>query len=392
MKFSLIEELTINYPIITNPLFKNNLVKDTLYWFLINSNKAKNIIKDIKFDILDENYAKFNFIVNYKNKDQLLNFEIINNNIKYNMIEEISNKIININSPKDFFENLINLITQENINYNSTKTEILEKYNINKLKDDALNIVKEKFDHNTGQCHIMINIISREYEYYLLNKDSLDYTINITNLFNWNVKYKNFNFEIILTPDIHPLIAPIINFGKIYINSIFLLNIIKHPYIINWNPYHSVFILIKNIIQIIKNYETYIDNMKIIDNITELTIIDILNEEYNFILNTLIKIKTNLKVNTFEGVNLYQNTILEENKSFINNIDIMIRMAFIVEPESEKFKIFKQKCLETNMIYINKLINYNNASQDKDFLQELLNSDQISKELRETITIFLIHI
>jgi hypothetical protein len=67
-------------------------------------------------------------------------------------------------------------------------------------------------------------------------------------------------------------------------------------------------------------------------------------------------------------------------------------MAFIVEPESEKFKIFKQKCLETNMIYINKLINYNNASQDKDFLQELLNSDQISKELRETITIFLIHI
>jgi len=405
MKFSLIEELIIKYPNITNPLFKNNVVKDTLYWNIINSNKVKNIIKDIKFDFLSENYAKFNFVVNYKNKDEILNFEIIDNNIKYNIKDEISNKINNSNSPKEFFENIINIIQQENIIYNANiktilleKTQILEQYNINKLKDDAINFVKENIDNNTiGQCHIMINIISREYEFYLLNKDSLDFTINITNLFHWNITYNNFNFELILIPNIHPLLPPIINFGKIYINSIFLLNIIKHPYITNWNPYHSIFILIKNIIQIIKNYETYIkDNMKSLDinNISELSNIGIVNEEYNFILNAIIKSKINMEFINKEKeviakINLYQNTISEEHKSFINNIDIMIRMAFIVKSDNEKYKIFKQKCLEINMMYLNKLTEYNNASQDKNFLQELLNSDQISKELRETIEIFL---
>jgi len=268
MLFSSIDEFEILYPTINNPLFKSRFVKEILYWHItyIHQNSP---IKNFNFEIITDIYIKFNITIIFKGKEEILKFEIKDNNILFDIIPEIRQFIDlkYIISVKGFIQHILYIITKENQNYmqdiqkqNIEKQKILDEHKIYiaKLKDEALDFVKLNVSDHNSQSHIMINILAKEYEFYLLHKNELDYEIKLKKLLNWVINYKNFSFELLILPTIHPIMPPIINFGKIYCDASLLIKIIEHPYIQNWNPYHSLFILVKNIILVIYNGTQYI--------------------------------------------------------------------------------------------------------------------------------------
>jgi hypothetical protein len=259
---------------------------------------------------------------------------------------------------------------------NSHKAEIC------KLRDNALNFIKQNLTNDMGQGHVMINIVSAEYEYYLINQKNLDFQIQLPDLFNWTITYKNICIELVLIPNVHPLMVPIIEFKKMYIDKKLLLHIINQPYIQKWNPNHSIISLIKNIIQIIKNYENYTSSQNIITSgIIEHTEID------NFIINVLIKSKNFFDVDDIP--NIYDNIFIEDKVSPHEKVNMMIAMSFNYNPQNEKYLAQQNTCKKINMMYFSRILGFDLSSINSDLIKIIYNSDYVTDSIKQKLSQYL---
>jgi hypothetical protein len=404
MKFELIDEFKIEYPKIE---IINNFYKSIVYWLTkqLYSNINFNFIKNIQIDNLTQDKCHIKLIFTYKQNTESIKIHIDNNNINYETFEEFHQLIEkthqNITNHIDFLNMVINVIDEQNKSYQNELqrakiTKIMEERNasqniireqqeiinfhkaeICKLRDNALNFIKQNLTEDMGQGHVMINIVSSEYEYYLINQKNLDFKIELVDLFNWTVKYKDISFDLILIPNIHPLMVPIIEFKNMYDDKSLILHIINQPYIQKWNQFHSIVSLIKNIIQIIKNYENFTSSQNITPVIVQSSDIN------NFIINILIKMKQPLIIEDIP--NIYDNIFIEDKRSPYEKINMMIAMSFNFSPNHEKYISQKNTCKNINIIYFSNILKYDLTQINSDLINLIYNSNYITEPIKEKL-------
>jgi hypothetical protein len=247
---------------------------------------------------------------------------------------------------------------------------------INYLRDQGLDFIKHNVNAEGSNQQLVVNVLTKEYETFLLNKDKYDFQILVTNLFNWTIKYKNIEFELVMIPYVHPGQSPIINFVRIYHDITFLMKLIEQPYIVKWNPFHTILTLIKNIIQIIKNFENYLIANNQTVNIEPMT------EEGNYSLNILMKTKKYLNS---EDINIYDNIILEDKETYNNTITMMIKMIYSYQPNTDKYHIQQQQIKNVNMMYFNRLKDFDINTFDPWLLEIIYDSEYATQDIKKLI-------
>jgi hypothetical protein len=378
MKFSLIPDIKFEYPEINiNDIF----VKYFMFYYI---NKKINYITNINIEINNPNFCKFTIKFNLCGKESFITFEMSESNIHYITCEQIDENIkkLSYNTHNELFDHVFNYINQENQSYkqlilnNSDQSQYVDpdRAKIFKLKEDAMKFINNNMHKDSvGQTHLLVNLLTYEFEYYQKNKNNFKFTLEVDNLFHWDFKYNNIEFEFVMVPSVHPLIPPIIDFKKIYQDHSLLMALVTQPYIIRWNSYHSILRLAENFVSIIQNYEKS-HNEEIVEVL----------DEANFMLNTFIKMK---RFPSFEQIdNIYENIYIEDHKSGIDQkINIVVNMIYNENSSSERYKSQIETCNSINLMYFNRLSELKIELIDKVVLELISNIPNINNNLKEKI-------
>jgi hypothetical protein len=371
MKFSLINDFTIEYPELK---INNIFIKYFMFYYINNIHKLKFIL-DLNIIHNDDTTCKFILTLEYAGKHEKLELEITDSHIHYITSDILNNilKDISYQTHTDFFDKLSDHINSKNQKSIQLKNEEnnLNKPILQKLKEDALHFIKTNMVDNLGHGHLLINMLISEYDYYLKNKDRYKFSLEIDNLFHWFFKYNNIEFELILVPSIHPMIPPIIDIKKIYHDQFLMIKLIEQPYIVKWNGYHSVLRLAYNFVTIIQNYEVLNPNKEIVN----------ISDETNFIINTFVKTKNYPQ--SHDEPNIYSNIFIEDLESGIDKRNTIIVNMTCNNPS--KYKAYSDLCKMVNLMYFNRLLDLNIDNIDKFVLNILYNIPDINKNLKDKI-------
>lgn len=301
-----------DFEIILNNRNYNNKISDLISWETNNFNQN---IKIINFtnNILD---------IKIKNKFNCeIDFEKLTYNCNNNDLENLIQKSMNENIIL-FLDNLLLLLDNNDIEiedntfnwnpYDYLNTKIKDNYDLNYLKDIAYNNLKENYSNLNISIEHTIDVVFNEIK--ILANSDYELIFQNKNMFNFDVKLKNFNniddilINIDLTSYNYPYFPPLLAFYDTF-NDNFenkLLNL-SYLHFDQWNSVNNLLIILNNFHEIINKNVTEVE--KTIDDFRNL----------NLIICKLLSVK---KIKLYLSKDLISNIELSsDNKKWTFNKD-----------------------------------------------------------------------